>query len=282
MLLAGGTALAALLVWRFVAGFEPAQSFLAPGGAEVELQAPGEYVLWHYHRTLYSGRSYDVPAALPDGARVAVQSGEGTSLAVHAYTGMTSEGSEARSVSVARFTIPAPGRYRVSVEGSFPPRPLSVGPNRLWPILKLAGMTLAILAAALGAAVAAALQGFLRHAPSSSPGGALTPEREKALRQIAVVAYGLQAAALLVGVTVFVAVMLAYLRRGEAAGTWLESHFTWQIRTFWWWLAWSVLGVATAVVIVGFFILLASAVWYVYRIVRGWSELNEGRPIYRG
>jgi uncharacterized membrane protein len=281
VLLAGGTALAALLVWRFVAGFEPAHPFLAPGGAEVELQAPGEYLLWHDHRTLYRGRSYDVPAALPDGARVAVQAADGTSLAVHAYTGMTSEGSEARSVSVARFAIPAPGRYRVSVEGSFPPRPMSVGPNRLWPILKLAGMVLAILAVALGAAVAAALRGFLSHAPSR-PGGALTPEREKALRQIAVVVYGLQAAALLVGVTVLVAVMLAYLRRGEAAGTWLESHFRWQIRTFWWWLAWTVLGIATLVVVVGFFVLLASAVWYVYRIVRGWSELNERRPIYRG
>jgi uncharacterized membrane protein len=94
------------------------------------------------------------------------------------------------------------------------------------------------------------------------------------------VIYGLQAAALVVGVTSFVAVILGYLRRRDAAGTWLESHFTWQIRTFWWSLAWSILGLATLVLVVGFFILLASAVWYVYRVVRGWTELNEGRPFY--
>lgn len=111
-------------------------------------------------------------------------------------------------------------------------------------------------------------------------GGLLPADREKSLRQIATVIYGLQAAALVVGVTSFVAVILGYLRRRDAAGTWLESHFTWQIRTFWWSLAWSILGLATLVLVVGFFILLASAVWYVYRIVRGWTELNEGRPFY--
>lgn len=77
-----------------------------------------------------------------------------------------------------------------------------------------------------------------------------------------------------------IAVILNYVKRGEARGTWLESHFTWQIRTFWWSLAWSILGLATLVLVVGFFILLASAVWYVYRIVRGWTQLNEGRPLY--
>jgi uncharacterized membrane protein len=192
---------------------------------------------------------------------------------------MSSEDSEGRSASVARFQADVPGRYRVSVEGDFSPRPMSVGPNRLWPVLKLIGAVVAILAVSLGGAAAAALLGFLGHAPASP--GPSRPEREKAVRQIAVAVYGLQAAALLVGVTFFVAVLLAYLRRGEAAGTWLESHFTWQIRTFWWSLAWSVLGVATLVVIVGFFILPVCAVWYVYRVVRGWSELNEGRAVYR-
>jgi uncharacterized membrane protein len=85
---------------------------------------------------------------------------------------------------------------------------------------------------------------------------------------------------MLIGVTLFAAVVLNYLRRSQAAGTWLESHFTWQIRTFWWSLAWCVLGLATAVLLVGLLILAASAVWFVYRIVRGWTELNEGRPMY--
>jgi uncharacterized membrane protein len=238
-------------------------------------------VLWHEHRTVYEGRSYDVAAAMPDGARFAVQAPDGNAVAVRPFSGMSSEGSDGSSVSVARFQAAAPGAYRVSVEGSFDARPMSVGPNRLWPIFKLASAVLGILALAVGGAIAAGLYGLLGSAPAPAAGGTLTPEHEKALRQIAVAVYGLQAVALLVGITFFVAVILAYVRRGEAAGSWLESHFTWQIRTFWWSLAWTVLGIATLAVLVGFAILLASAVWYVYRIVRGWSELNEGRAIYR-
>jgi uncharacterized membrane protein len=195
---------------------------------------------------------------------------------------MRSEGSEGESVSVARFEVPAAGVYRIAAEGRFDARPMSVGPNRLWPLLKLAGTVLAVLALAMGGALAAGLYGFSASMPSEPlpAGGPLPADREKSLRQIATVIYGLQAAALVVGVTSFVAVILGYLRRRDAAGTWLESHFTWQIRTFWWSLAWSILGLATLVLVVGFFILLASAVWYVYRVVRGWIELNEGRPFY--
>lgn len=280
-LFVAGLALTALPVWRFVAALEPAQRFLAPGSTQVQLAEPGDYLIWHEHRTLYKGRSYDVAAALPGGARFAVEAAGGGAVAVEPFAAMTSEATHGRSVSVARFSAPAAGAYRVSVQGAFEPRPMSVAPNRLWPIVKLAGWVLAILALAVGAAIAAALYGFLHSVPAAGgpAGGALTAEREKALRQLVALVYGLQAAALLVGVTFFAAVILDYLRRREAAGTWLESHFTWQIRTFWWSLAWTVLGIATAVVLVGIAILLASAVWYVYRIARGWSELNEGRAL---
>ena len=84
----------------------------------------------------------------------------------------------------------------------------------------------------------------------------------------------------LAGITLIAGVIINYLRREQAAGTWLESHFTWQIRTFWWSLAWCVVGIGTLVFVIGIFILLASAVWFVYRIVKGWTELNEGRPMY--
>ena len=283
MLAIAGVALAALLVWRFVGAFEPAQRFLAPGRAELQLAGSGDYVIWHDYRTVYEGRSYDVAEALPGGARFRVRAPDGTSPQVEPLAGMRSDGSQGRSVSVARFSAPAAGLYEVAVEGAFEARPVSVGPHRLWPMLEMVGGVLAILAVAIGGAIAAALYGFLSGVPSAPlpAGAALPPEREKSLRQIATVIYGLQAAALLVGITFFVAVILGYVRRKDVAGTWLESHFTWQIRTFWWSLAWSTLGVATLVLVVGFFILLAAAVWYVYRIVRGWIELNEGRPIYR-
>lgn len=247
---------------------------------QLQLAEPGDYLIWHEHRTLFEGRSYDVAAAPPGGARFAVTAPGGGAVAVEPFGAMTSEASQGRSVSVARFSVPAAGAYRISVQGGFEPRPMSVAPNRLWPIVRLAAWVLGVLALSVGGAIAMALYGFLGSMPAPAV-GAVPAEREKTLRQILTVGYGLQAAALVVGLTYFAAVVLAYLKRGEAAGTWLESHFTWQIRTFWWSLAWTVLGIATLVVVVGFAVLLASAVWYVYRIARGWSELNEGRAVYK-
>ena len=156
---------------------------------------------------------------------------------------------------------------------------MAVGPNRAWPIMKLVGEVSLIVVLALGAAIGVGLYGFLRTV--AAPGAAGSGQDSQAsLRKLAGLVYGLQAASMLVGVTLFAGVIINYLRREQAAGTWLESHFTWQIRTFWWSLAWCVLGIATAIVLVGVFILIGSGVWFVYRIVRGWIELNEGRPMY--
>ena len=84
-----------------------------------------------------------------------------------------------------------------------------------------------------------------------------------------------------------IAVIINYVKRNDARGTWLESHFTWQIQTFWYALAWScivgILGAILLIVIVGigiwmvgFFIL---GVWAIYRIASGWMRLNERRPV---
>jgi uncharacterized membrane protein len=273
----GGLAIAAFLVWRFVVAFEPPTRFLAPGAVEVSIAQPGDYIVWHEHRTVYGGRAFDIAPAMPDGTRYLVQAPDGQRLAVEPHTGMSSEGSQGRSVSVARFTAPIGGTYRVAVEGAFEPRVMAVGPNRVWPVLELAGEVAILVIGALGIAVAIGLYGFLRSVERPAAGEA---PAEGSLRRLAEVVYGLQAASLLVGVTLFAGVIINYLRRRQAAGTWLESHFTWQIRTFWWSLAWCVAGIATAVLIVGLVILAASAVWFVYRIVRGWTELNEGRPMY--
>jgi uncharacterized membrane protein len=274
-----GLTLAALPVWRFVAAFEPATRFLAPGEVQVSVTVPGDYIVWHEHRTVYQGRAFNVSQAMPDGTRYRVMGPDGRSITVEPQSGMTSEGSEGRSVSVAHFQAPISGTYRVFVEGGSEQRVMAVGPNRLWPLLKLTGEVSAIVVLALGLAVAIGLYGFLRTVEAPAP-GAPSAEAESSLRQLAGLVYGLQAASMLVGVTLFAGVIINYLRRSQVAGTWLESHFTWQIRTFWWSLAWCVVGIATAIVLVGLFILCASAVWFVYRIVRGWTELNEGRPMY--
>ena len=272
-----GLAAAAALVWRSIAAFEPPSRFLAPAEVQLALRAPGEYILWHEHRTVYEGRAYDLPPQLPDGTSFRVQGPDGTVVRLQGYGGMSSEGSAGRSVSVARFEAERAGVHRVAVEGSFDPRVMAVSPNRVWPILRLAATVFFVVVAALGIATAVGLYGFLRAVEVPAASGAA----QESVRKLAALVYGLQAASLLVGVTLFAGVLINYLRRRDAAGTWLESHYTWQIRTFWWSLAWCVAGLATAVLGIGFVILAASAIWFVYRLVKGWTELNEGRPMYR-
>ncbi|MFL6573863.1 MAG: DUF4870 family protein [Burkholderiales bacterium] len=274
-----GLALGGILVWSFIAGFEPAVRFLAPGAVQLSIAVPGDQIVWHEHHTLYQGRAFNVAPAMPDGTRYRVQAPDGSTITIEPHSGMRLEGSEGRSVSVAHFSAPSAGVYRVSVEGLAEPRVMAVGANRAWPIMKLVGEVSLVVVLALGAAIAVGLYGFLRTVADPRMAGP-REGTQASLRQLAGLVYGLQAASMLVGVTLFAGVIINYLRREQAAGTWLESHFTWQIRTFWWSLAWCVLGIVTAVVLVGVFILIGSGVWFVYRIVRGWIELNEGRPMY--
>jgi uncharacterized membrane protein len=79
------------------------------------------------------------------------------------------------------------------------------------------------------------------------------------------------------------AVILNYVKRADVRGTYLESHFRWQIRTFWWAVAWVLAAFVLVVTIVGiplaWGIIVVTGVWVLYRIVRGWLALNEGRAI---
>ncbi|MCX7893527.1 MAG: hypothetical protein N2544_14340 [Burkholderiales bacterium] len=94
------------------------------------------------------------------------------------------------------------------------------------------------------------------------------------------VIYGLYAASFFVPFVWLVGIIMAYVKRDEARGSFLESHYTWLIRTFWWGLAGGVLGGLTVVVFgLGFVVLAAVVVWVVYRIVKGWLALNDGRAI---
>ncbi len=100
------------------------------------------------------------------------------------------------------------------------------------------------------------------------------------LKTLTMLVYALQAAGFLLPPVVWiVAVIINYVRKEEVAGTWLESHFRWQIRTFWFGLLWAVLGAMLFVLIVGWFILAADAIWIIYRIVKGWLNLSENRPM---
>ena len=89
--------------------------------------------------------------------------------------------------------------------------------------------------------------------------------------------------AFLTGWPSILAVVLNYAKRSDVRGTFLESHFRWQIRTFWFAVLWVVVAVMLVVTILGiplaWLIVVATGFWVLYRIVRGWLALNEGRPI---
>jgi len=109
-----------------------------------------------------------------------------------------------------------------------------------------------------------------------------TPEQLASLRQITLVVYILYALAWFTGISAIVAIVINYVKREDAQGTIYESHFTWQIRTFWWGLLWAVLGFITLIVGIGFVVLFAAGVWNIYRLVKGWLNWNDHKPMQVG
>jgi uncharacterized membrane protein len=109
--------------------------------------------------------------------------------------------------------------------------------------------------------------------------------------------YGLHALSILIGLTsaltvvgafVFgipsiIAVIINYVNQANARGTFLESHFRWQIRTFWFALMWILIGVVLFITIIGipfaWAVLVGAGIWVIYRIARGWLTLQDRKPM---
>src|SRR5580765_5002629 len=125
-----------------------------------------------------------------------------------------------------------------------------------------------------------------------------TTERVPALVSVTHLVYALHALSLLIGITTaatiigafvfgvpsIIAVVINYAKRGEARGTFLESHFRWQIRTFWFALLWCVIGAMLFITFIGIplavGVFFGAGVWAIYRITRGWLALRDGKPMY--
>ena len=106
-----------------------------------------------------------------------------------------------------------------------------------------------------------------------------TDEQLASLKTLATVIYALYALSLFSGITAIVAIVLNYIKLDDARGTWLESHFRWQIRTFWWSVVWFVLGALTWIILVGWVVIGVAGIWFIYRIAKGWLNLNDGKPM---
>lgn len=113
-----------------------------------------------------------------------------------------------------------------------------------------------------------------------APSTAHSPAQLASLKNILLVVYALQALSFAFGVTAIVGLVIDYIKRDEAAGTVYASHFDWQIRTFWWGLLWSVVGIALAIFFVGFVVLFVVWVWAIYRVVKGFLKLNDDLPVH--
>ena len=130
------------------------------------------------------------------------------------------------------------------------------------------------------------------------PISAEAPHVDESLVTYTHVIYALHTLSVIIGVTTFhtivfsfiwglpsiIAVIMNYARRPATHGTYLESHFRWQIRTFWYALLWAVVCVMVAITIIGIPIAVlgfaALAIWIIYRVARGWLALKDRRPMY--
>jgi len=134
------------------------------------------------------------------------------------------------------------------------------------------------------------------------PMTAEAPRVDESLVSYTNVIYALHSLSVLIGLTTFhmvvgmfiwglpsiVAVIMNYARRSATHGTYLESHFRWQIRTFWFAVLWSFVIAAVSIplvlILIGipilFFGYYALAIWIIYRVARGWLALRDKRPMY--
>jgi uncharacterized membrane protein len=89
--------------------------------------------------------------------------------------------------------------------------------------------------------------------------------------------------AFLTGWPSIIAVIINYVKRGDTRGTWLESHFRWQIRTFWFAVLWVLIAAVLFVTVIGipiaWVLALLLGLWVLYRIIRGWIALGSGRAM---
>ena len=130
------------------------------------------------------------------------------------------------------------------------------------------------------------------------PMSAESPHVDESLVTYTHVIYALHALAVVIGITSFhtivgsfigglpsiIAVIMNYARRSATRGTYLESHFRWQIRTFWYALLWAVVCGFVMLTVIGIPLailgLAALGVWIAYRVIRGWLSLRDHRPMY--
>ena len=109
--------------------------------------------------------------------------------------------------------------------------------------------------------------------PDTTAGGS------EAERSTLLIAYVLQALAPFNGLTGVISVIISHIKVKETQNAFIRSHHSWLIRTFWWGLLWSVISFALMWVVVGFVTYAIFAIWWLYRVVRGFMNYGEKKPM---
>jgi uncharacterized membrane protein len=91
--------------------------------------------------------------------------------------------------------------------------------------------------------------------------------------------------AFLTGWPSIIAVIINYVKRGDVRGSWLDSHYSWQLRTFWWAVLWLAIGAVAFITVIGipaaFALWMGTGVWVLYRLLRGWLALANEKELPR-
>lgn len=122
----------------------------------------------------------------------------------------------------------------------------------------------------------------MSESPNPVPGGPSLGGQTLDLRTLTHISYALFAAGFLsvgiLGVATLAAVVLMYLKRSDTAGTVYATHFDWLLRTFWWALLWFAVSFVLTVIYIGVIGFVATIVWVLYRLIKGWLALLDGNP----
>lgn len=91
--------------------------------------------------------------------------------------------------------------------------------------------------------------------------------------------YGLYLVSILVGLTMLIGLVMAHINRGRVAGSWAESHYTYQIRTFWIGLLYTLISILLMFVLIGFLLIFLVLIWVFARCIRGLQWAGAGQPV---
>lgn len=104
---------------------------------------------------------------------------------------------------------------------------------------------------------------------------------EDEVKKYTYLVYILQALVFVFPITAVAGIIINYIKEDDVRGSWLESHFKWQKRTFWYGLFWTVIGILSLLLLIQWIVLAVVAIWLVYRIAKGWIYLVDGKELYK-